>query len=252
MARVVVDIASDSILQVEKTPEIGDSSPFNGRYALPVPDGADFNISPTSYILPQDGGDVATLLAAALLAQYPMYTNIFFNFLLDNTDVAELSLTATGPSGNSPRFQTGRSVGPAPLGQAPNTTALLPANDRVAPTRPGLIVTEITDIGPVTAGAGADEFLLWWHVWEMDTTEDVMSNFGGTAGLNTPAIRNLTETDQEPGDLEVFLSHDGGTTWTATGRLQPTDLVTFDTDVQLAFRWSGSSKLYLGAYAVMF
>ena len=255
MARVVVDIASNEILQVEKTPDIGSTSMLNGKYVLPVPDGADFDITPTSYILPQDGGDVASDLAAALLAQYPMYSNIAYNFLLEDTDIADLDLAAvfdgTGPS-EVTRVQVGRATGPAPVGQAPNSTALLPENNSFGAARPGILVTDTIDIGPATTGAGADEFLVWWYVWQQTTTEDVMSDFGGTSGLNTPSEKGYVEVTQEPSDLTVYISHDDGSNWTQCGRLQPTDLVTFDTDVRVAFRWEGSDKLYIGAYAVMF
>lgn len=252
MAHVIVDLGSDEILQVIKTPESNEATLFNGRYALPIPPGASFEITGSSYIFPQDGSDVASELAGALLAQYPMYENIVYNFLLDETDIADLDLVATGPSGAITRAQVGRAVGPAPIGQAPNTTALLPLNDNVVPNRPGMLVTDTIDIGPVTGGAGADEFLVWWYFWDFDTTDDINADFGLFAGTNTPAYRQLFEVDQEQSDLQVYISHDDGATWTAIGLLEPTDLITFDTSVRLAFRWTGSDKIYLGAYAIMF
>lgn len=258
MSRIVADIASNKILQVEKTPDVGDPRPFNGRFVVPVPDGASVDVTSASYVLPQDGGDLASLSAAALLARFPMYSNIVFNYLLEAADVADLDLSAA-PAVSAilgvtvrTRAQTGRGAGPGPTGQCPTTTAILPRNNRVAPTRPGMLVTNAVDIGPVTGGVGADEFLLWWQIYEFDTEEDIASDFGVFAGENTPAIRNITEVDQEPAGFNVFISHDNGTTWTAINRLEPTDLTVFGTQVRLAFTNVSTTKYYLGAYAFMF
>ena len=260
MSRIVVDITSNKILQVEKTPDVGDFREFGGRYLVPVPDGASFNIDSSSYILPQDGGDVASQLAAALLARFPMYSNIAYNFLLESSDIDDFDLVLSptvSPVGGYPpltRVQTGRGASlPGPAGQVPTTTALLPANATTSALRPGMLITDTIDIGPLTSGAGADEFLVWWQIYERNTTHDVASDFGIFAGANDPASRLIAETDQEPATFSVFISHDDGVTWTSVGRLEPTDLVVFDTSVRLAFvNTSTTSKVYLGAYAVMF
>jgi hypothetical protein len=109
------------------------------------------------------------------------------------------------------------------------------------------------DIGPMTGGAGADEFLLWWYIWEFDTTEDVASDYGATAGANTPAYRNVFEVDQEPLGWEVWITHSNGASWTGpVGRIEPTDLIVFNTQVRLAFLNRTATKRYLAAYAFMF
>ena len=250
--RVVATVDSYKILQVEKTPPDGEANPFNGRFAMPVPDGADANVDDTTYILPQDGGDLGYQLAQNLLARFPMYSHVMFNFLLEDSDIADLDLTALGPGGIITRAQVGRGVGPGPLGQVPNTTAVLPQNNKVAPPRPGCLVTSMFDIGPVTGFVGADEFMVWWYIWEFDTTHDVASDYGMTLGQNDPAYRQITEVDQEPGDFYVYISHDNGVTWTPTGRQEPTDLIVFNTQVRLAFVNVGSSKIYLAAFAFLF
>lgn len=258
MSRIVANIATNSVLQVEKTPEVGDPRPFNGRFLLPVPDGAAVEVTGDSYILPQDGGDLAAEAAAALLARFPMYSHIVYNFLLEAADVADLDLSAapavTAISGTTvrTRAQTGRGAGPGPTGQCPTTTAILPLNDRIAPSRPGMLVTNAVDIGPVTGGGGADEFMVWWQIYTFSTDEDIASDFGVFSGDNTPATRSITEIDQEPAGFAVFISHDNGTTWTPISRLEPTDLTVFGTMVRLAFVNGTSTKAYLAAYAFLF
>lgn len=251
--RVVADFSSLNILQVEKSPAEGALSPFNGRFTLPVPEGASVDVDSTTYILPQDGGDLAVDLAAALLARYPMYSNIAYNFLLEATDVADIDLTATGPTGEETRLQTGRSAGPAPTGNLPNMTAILAQNNLASVAKPGCLVTDTIDITAATAGVGADEVLVWWYIYEFSNTEDVASDYGLTNGQNTPGYKNIIETDQEPAALEVYVSNDDGVTWTGPiGRLEPTDLLVFDTDIRLAFLNTGTAKIYLAAYAVLF
>jgi len=253
MSRIVVDLPTNDVLQVEKTPDEGVESIFNGRYSLPIPEGSAVEVNAASYVLPQDGGDLASECAAALLARYPMYAHIAFNYLLEAADVADLDLAALGPSGESARIQTGRGVGPGVFGQAPCSTAILPQNNVTAgPPRPGCVVTDTIDIGPVTGGAGADEFMVWWQLYEFDTDDDVRSNFGATLGQNDPAYRNIIETDQEPAGLTAYISNDDGVTWVAAARLEPTDLGVFDTAVRIAFVNTSTDKLYLAAYAILF
>lgn len=260
--RVICDLGSLSnapnadVLQVEKSPDVGEPNPFNGRFAIPVPDGASFEIDelPDPYTIQ----DIADQLAGKLLARFPMYSNIFYNFLLAPTDVADFDLSATPAVSNVggyppiTRALTGRGVGPLSLGITPNMTALLAENTGVSPSRPGMLITDTVDITAATSGAGADEFLVWWWLWDFATDDDIISDFGGTAGQNDPALKTISETDQEPADLEVYISHDDGANWTQAGRLEPMDLITFNTDVRLAFVNTGTGRFYLAAYAVMF
>lgn len=261
MSRIVVDIASNKILQVEKTPEVNESRVFNGRFALPIPEGSSVDVDDNTFFFPQsDPESLTARLAGALLARFPMYENIVYNFFVESDDINELD-EAILPAVSSPgaglqvrtRAQTGRGsdIG-APTGNVANRTALLPQNNATPTARPGMLVTKTVDIAPFTGGAGADEFLMWWYIYSKDTSEDIASDFGIFAGENDPAYANLTEIDQEPAPFQVYISHDDGATWTSIGRLEPTDLVTFDTNVRVLFVNTGNQKVYLGAYAFMF
>lgn len=252
--QVIADLANFGILQEERTPDLGGTTVVTGRFIVPVPEGVGVNISSSTYLLPQDGGDLASELADGLLALYPMYSNIVHNFLLNSADIAEFDTTATGPTGETFRAQLGRGVGPLTLGQAPNSTGILEVNPVTSGgPKPGCLVTDTIDIGPVTAGVGADEFLVWWKIWTGSTSQDVVSAYGATAGVNTPSAKSFTEINQETANLEVYISNDDGVTWTGPiGRLEPIDLGVFDTDVRLAFLNNGASRFFLGAYGICF
>jgi len=258
MSRLIVDISTFNVLQLEKTPNVGEAQPFNGRFALPVPDGAAVTVDSTSYVLPQDSGSMSALMAQALLAQYPMYSHITWNYLLEDADIADLDLSATpgvAPLGGATpitRVQTGRGAGPAPVGAAPCRTALLPVNDRVGTVQPGMLITNTIDITAVTGGLGTDEVLLWWHLFEFSTTQDINGNYGLYNGVNTPSINNISETDPEPAGLAVYVSNDDGVTWFPIARLEPTDLVAFGTSLRVGFVNTSSNKIYLAAYAILF
>jgi hypothetical protein len=95
--------------------------------------------------------------------------------------------------------------------------------------------------------------MVWWYIWQFNTTHDVASDYGATLGQNDPAYRNIIEGDQEPAGFDVYISPDNGANWTGpVGRLEPTDLITFNTQVRLAFVNVGSSKIYLAAFAFLF
>ena len=107
----------------------------------------------------------------------------------------DLATVWGGPFFAPSRIQTGRGGGPNP-GNAPNSTAILPQNARTGgPPVPGLLVTETINIGPLTGGIGADEFLIWWHVYSFDTEEDIRSDYGFFAGVNSPSVRQIGEAD---------------------------------------------------------
>jgi hypothetical protein len=280
--RIHVDLTSHlsgdpQIIQVEKVPEnietAGDpdaGTALNGKYLIPVPLGRDFHVDELSYVLNAgdvDGGDVASIGFAHLLASFPQYGNIYFNPLLtaehlvevvtDPANQAFVDRTVTPAQQMGPRFQTGRASGNPDPGQAPNMTALLPANTRVTPNRPGLFIGESIDIGPYTLDCnsnevGADQFMLYWKIYRFDTSADVAADYGALAGTNTPAVKKVYEIDQEDPDFRAYVSVDGGANWCAVGLLEPVGFCQKTTDIQVAFRNDGSDKLYLAHFAVMF
>ena len=249
--RVVADLPSAAILQVEKDPDIGIAAPFNGRFSVPIPGGASVAVNNTSYVLPVNGGDVWSQAMVALLAQYPMYEYVVFNPLLAAADLVDIDLAATGPAGEETRLQMGRAIGPSP-GNAPNMVALLGENPYTGgPNKPGCLVTDTIDISTILP-PGADEFLVWWKFYEFSTTEDVESDFGGTIGQNDPAYKNIVETDQEPSGLTVYITNDDGATWYVVDRDTPVDVFVLDTRVRLAFVSTEPDRLYLAGYAILF
>ena len=141
-----------------------------------------------------------------------------------------------------------------PLGAVPDVTAcLLPQNGHVVPARPGILITDTVDITIPTGGLGADEFMLWWKLFDFDTSEDVTSDFGATAGQNDPAVRSVLEVDQEPSGFEVHISHDDGVTYTQVDRLTPTDLGSYGTLLRVAFKnTSTTNRRYVAAFAILF
>lgn len=271
--RVQVDLSSHlggtpSIVQVEMDPQPGADGAvvINGKYTLPIVKGVEFPIDSTSYILPINGGDVSSVSFAHLLASYPMFGTIYFNPLLTATSVDGLDLTATFkqyfPPAPDPVFfptraQTGRSSLLPEPGQMPTHTALLPANNLVTPSRPGVLISKEIDIGPYTLDdlgnpVGADEFLLYWKILDFSVTDDVSSSFGATAGLNTPAQRSVLEVDQEPSGFSAYISPDDGDHWCEAGLLEPVAFCAKTTKIRLAFTSTARSKIFLASFAVLF
>ena len=251
--RVISDLSTYSIIQAEKTPEIGDFRAFNGKISVPIPEQVSLDITSSSYVLPVDGGDVSSLAFAALLVQYPMYSNAVHNPLLDPGDIADLDLTAVfTPTGDITRAFVGRGAGPLPTGLMPGSVGVLGRNTKVGPARPGLLISQTIDIGPMTGGLGADEFMVWFALQDVDTSEDVTSDFGATAGQNTASVRSIAEADPNPSGFETWLSHDDGANYILMDRLTPTDFGAFGTLLRIAFRNTGSVKRRILSYAILF
>jgi hypothetical protein len=220
--RAVIDLASNRILGTEATPDVGQSSVVNGKYVFPIPEGAAVVVDSSTVVFPQaDPNSLTTQAAAGLLVRYPMFSNILYNALIEDADVSAFDITATGPGGVISRAMIGRAPPGAPPqpGISPNNTVILPQNNGATAPRLGCLVTDA-----ITSIPGADEAMLWWSVAFLDTTEDVNHGYLTTAGVDTPAYRTLTETDQEPAALSVYLSNDNGSTWEEATRLIPTDL----------------------------
>jgi len=261
--RIVATLVGDEILQVEKNPPNGVSVSRNGQYMVPIAEGVKVAVESDSFVLPSsDPNSVVARNFAGLLVQFPQYENILFNPLIEGGDIDDLDpagvlsegapVTATHIS----RFQFGRgTAGPLPFGNAPNSVAVLPQND--APgfglERPGVIVTDTIDVGPLTGGVGATEFVVYWYIYEFDTTTDVNTDFGFFVGQNSPAIRQALELDQEPTDFEVFISVNDGANFFPVERLVPIAFCNPATLIRLAFKNTNSlSKRYIAHYGLLF
>ena len=110
------------------------------------------------------------------------------------------------------------------------------------------MITDTIDIGPATGGRGANNFLVYWKVYRMSVSPDVL-DYG--SGVNTPTIKNLVEIQQN--EVEVFLSVNDGAGYTPVPRLSP--VVTCDPGslVRLAFvNHNPIDKVYITAYAILF
>jgi hypothetical protein len=182
--------------------------------------------------------------------RYPMYENAAWNFFLTSSDMAAIDVSSPVPSpvvSTKPRCQIGRGVGPLPVGAVPNSVAILPRNTGVAPTQPGLLVTDTIDISAI-APAGTDEVLLWWEIAQVSTSNDNVHSLT----LATPAIKTLTSVAQEPASLDVYVSNDDGATWYQADRLLPVDLVNPGTDLRVAFVNNSSTRVNLLGFAVLY
>lgn len=257
--RILVDRPTNDILQVEKVPPEGDSVAINGKYVLPTPEGVTVHVNPDSFVLPSsDPGSVVAQAYAGLLAQFPQYENILFNPLLLDADIDDLDLTGTfidpiTADTFTSRLATGRGTGgPLTAGQAPTNTSLLPENSATTPPRPGMLITDTIDVSALTGGVGADEYVVYWFIFDCATTDDINASFGLQIGKNEPSLRNVIETDQEPADLQVYISINDGTSWTEVQRLVPAAFCDKGKLVRMAFRNNGTTRIYLAAYAVLF
>lgn len=249
-----VNETSSVIIQVSPTPPVGTYTPVNGKFVVDIPDGVYppriteasrlINTAAPNYIT----GEIFENLRRAFAG----YRHVVSNPLLTSADVGLLDPTATFPFDPGPpaqswpsRCQLGRAA--APAGVAPNSVAVLPENPYATPPRPGVLITDTIDIGPVTGGVGANNFIVYWKVYTMTVTDDVM-DYG--AGTNTPAIKNLVEAPQDI--VEVFLSVNDGAGYTPVNRLSPCVTCDPGTLLRLAFVNHNPYKVYLTAYAVLF
>jgi len=243
-----------TIIQVGPTPPVGTSTPINGKFVVDIPDGVVVPpVTDTTCLINSASPDyLPWSIYSGLRDSFPAYQNVIFNQLLTSVDMAALDLVATFPFDPGPparfwpsRCQVGRDVPPA--GVAPGSVALLPENPYSSPPHPGLLITSTIDISLITGGAGAKEFVVYWKVYGMSDTADVMNY---TSGSNSPTLKNLVEIPQDT--IECFISVNGGGGYTPVSRLSPCVTCGPGTLVKLAFVNHTSSKVFLTAYAVMF
>lgn len=242
------------ILQVAPSPPVGVSTPINGKFAVDIPDGVfPPRVTEASRLIDTTSpGYITGEIYENLRRAFAGYRHVIANPLLTSADVGGIDTAATFPFDPGPpaqfwpsRCQLGR-VG-APAGVAPNSVAVLAENPYTTPPRPGVLITDTIDIGPATGGLGANNFIVYWKVYTMTVTDDVM-NYG--TGANTPSIKSLVEAPQDL--VEVFLSVNDGAGYTPVTRLSPCVTCDPGTLVRLAFVNHNPFKVYLTAYAVLF
>jgi hypothetical protein len=261
--RIVATLSDHRIIQVEKNPPEGELVDLTGKYNIPIPEGVKVAVGPNSFVLPSSNPDSVVAKAfSGLLAQFPQYDNILFNPLIEDTDINDLDLAGVLNEGvpvsasHRSRVQVGRGTGGLlPSGTAANSVALLESNNTLGAgnERPGVLITDTIDIGPLTGGLGSNDFMVYWYIYDFETSTDVRASFGFFAGQNTPALRNVVEVDQEPNDLEVFISINNGANFLPVQRLVPITFCDAASQIKLAFKNTDPlKKKYVAQYALLF
>ncbi len=259
--KVIVNHTDNKLIEVGKSPEIGEHMFVNGRYLLPVPEGSDLDIEKGAKVVSDDGSFGADSLVhqafEGLLAQYPMYSHVIYNPNILAKDVedydVDAGMTEVGPPmvSHTSRAQIGRYPGPQ-AGNAAGSTLVLPQNNHVEPARPGLLITNTLDIEPYVDVCGADEFMVWWMISTIDTTHDVISDYGVQSGVNNPAMQVFNFIEQEPNGLDVLLSVNDGESYFKVNRLEAIAFCDTATKLRLAFLNRTNQKYRILGWAVMF
>lgn len=263
--RLLVSQNGNQILQVLPDPVEGETIDATGRFVVDLP--ADVAVDSSSVLT-----DVITA-SYAKWAETPfsregwsgLLPNINHYPLLSNTDIGTSVLRPDFTVDNGAnevlpapytgtiawRGQMGRpSV--SPTGNAPVSVAMLEANDTTTPEKPGALVS--TQVGSFDATIFTN-VMVSWNVYQKDVSHDIRSDYGFFSGTNTPAKKTLTYPDQELSDLVVAVSYNSGTTWAPIARNTVIDLTGIpdpDIDMRLAFLNTGSTKLYLGSFTVLY
>lgn len=263
--RVFVDQASGQIIQVSTEGLSGDTVPVNGQYALDLP--ATLNVDSSSYVTPVDGGDLSSLAFEQFRQEFVTFDNVVFNTFVSPSDINALDtsgtvdntaglLISTADFDNIFEFrgQIGRGTGPASVGLASGSVAMLPANlvYTFGVSKAGCLITDTIDISAQTGGLGADLFAVYWKVHKYTTSHDVRSSYGSTNGQNEAAVRSLLDIDQELSGLFVGISTDDGGSYVPVSRMKNYQALANSTTIRLCFLNTTSEKIYLNSYALLF
>jgi len=117
------------------------------------------------------------------------------------------------------------------------------------------VTTTSSGITVVESHPGTDEVMLWWKTVRHTVTEDTVSAnhpLGANFGANDPALKSATEMDPDDPDLLVYVSVDDGISWYRTPYLEPIDLVNAGTELRVAFINTGTDRIYLQGFCVLF
>ena len=258
-------VPTDRITQVEIDPAYGTTSNITGDYLIPTVDGTAISVTSSSYVLPINGGDVSSQIFGQLLARFPQYHNVYFNPLLRDVDIALLDLAAYwvrsipdpagGPNPVLYSFPTRAKVPTTVAVPMPMSVSILPLNNTVTPTLPGVLITENIDLTTATSGVGADDFMVYWKLYTLSDTADIAGcGLGSTQGLNSPAFKQATEINQDnPSGFRAYISIDDGQNWVAVQRLQQVAFCGKTNQVRLAFVNTSTSQPYsLAHFALLF
>lgn len=258
----VASTFTHEILQAERTPPLGEAHISNGRYYVPIPEGVKVVLDSSSFILPSsDPGSIPSQAYLGLLRQFPQFTQMIWNPLIEGADILQLDplgvLNEGAPvvSSYPARFQAGRGVGPLALGNAPNSVALLKTNDTLGAgnDKPGVLVTTTLDITAQTLGAGATEFAVFWYLYDFQTGVDARATVGTYAGVNQSALRQITELESDPLGFSAWLSPNGGGNFVEVQKLKPVAFCDPTTKLKVAFKnTSNRAKRYVAGYALLF
>lgn len=241
-----VTATSDLLIGYDDSPEIGATTVMNGKFLIDLP----VNVAVTP------GANVfgSTSLAASAYDKWRKqsgYSHVRYNLLATSADMARLSPTATFvvPDSSPPltfvtRAQVGRSGAGSDNGLAPGSVALLPANSTTLVDRPGMLVTATE-----TVGSPVSRMRATWVVSMAALSDDVCSSLDN---INTPALKTLTATDPDTGNLDVYASVDGGSGYVQINNLWDVTFESPGTDVRFAFVNNGPTKLYLHSYAYLY
>ena len=254
--RLIVDMATDRIVQSASTPDETSTLNVNGKWVFPIPEGAAVDVESSSTI---SLTEVECL--SEFLIRYPMYDFIIGSWFREDTDLDDINSTSgSGPLVSSPlRYWMGRGTGGANPGVAPNCLKIPAMNTRAASNQPGQLVIGTIDLA-VAEGTfpgipgGTDEVMLWWKIVRFTESDDVIQPYGGwvTDGTNTPAVKTMHEINQAPHDLDVYVSNDDGTTWYQAYYLEPIDMVNLGTNFRVAFVNRGDDDIQLLAFCALF
>jgi len=257
--RIVGDVNTLEIIHCGNTPVEGTETVINGKFIFDVPFGT-VPVNELSFFYPTSNSVIEAGFNN-LLAAFNNFSAIQYTALRHSSDLSFLDKTAVVDNTGDPlslggqfnhslisRYQTGSSI--APIGLVSNSTALLPVNvSDLVTYHPGVLVTS-TLTTPLT-----NNFMVYWKIYQIETTHDVRSDYGNTAGQNTAAQRILTEVDQTyNGDFHVAISVDNGVSYSSVpNRMVPFTVAAPGTQVRLAFiNTSVTDKIYLGAFALLY
>jgi len=261
-----VPAPTDRITQVDNDPPYNNLSNITGDYLIPAIDGTAISVTSSSYVLPINGGDVSSQIFGQLLARFPQYRHIYFNPLLRDLDIQALDPAATwkrsipdpagGPNPVIFDFPTRAKLPTSAAAPMPMSVSILPANNTkvASPVLVGVLITDNIDLTAATGGVGADDFMVYWKVYDVfDTSEVAGCGLGSTIGVNRPAFKQARDIDQEPAPLVVYISIDDGQNWVQVKRLQQVAFCGKTNQVRLAFLNTSFSQTYsLAHFALLF